>query len=315
LLPEKFSIHSKKLGRPQLLSDEKLLNRRQRLVEVLEFRWAEFAWELQRAKSISALRLALHPIRDFTAFFEVFTYEPTRDTTRQELRALKGKRGGERVRVGLAIQQEREEKERLDRAEGALRDAGSDDNLERLCGQRKRRYAMAQEQAAGLTARIEEIDENIRRQEAFLAQSEFLQFLRSKRYAFNPLNIANAIAGLPYIAWRQSMTRCQRHKTVHPYGHNMQMFRQVSVALANPPRTAELAVEQMRTHLQKVNSKRNPFIAPLRNDFYYLRVATEAAYKARPPKAALSYRVFAEFLRRAASRSPFDVVMEEEERL
>jgi len=221
-------------GRPQILSDEKLLNRRQKLFEIFEFRWVEFAWELQRAKSFQALRLALHPIRDFTAFFETFTYEPAKETTWQDLRALKRKWSGERSRLGLAIQEEREEKKRLDRAEGALRDDGSDDKLEELCEQRKRRHAMAREHVAGLTERLEHINENIRRQEAFLAQSEFLDFLRSKRYAFNPLNIANAIAGLPYIGWRQSMTRCQKDKGVHPHGLNMQMFRRVALALANP---------------------------------------------------------------------------------
>ncbi len=245
----------------------------------------------------------------------MFTYEPAKETTWQELRALKRKWGGERIRLVEAIQEEREEKERLDRAERALQNAGSDDKLKQLCEQRKRRHAMAKEHVAGLTERIEHINEDIRRQEAFIAQSEFLDFLRSKRYAFNPLNIANAIAGLPLITWRQSVTRCQKHAATHLYALNMQMFRRVTQALANPPRSADRAVEQMKAHLLRINPKRDASITQLRADFYYLRLATQAVYKSRSPKSSLPYRVFAEFLRRTASRSQFDQVMEEETRL
>jgi hypothetical protein len=174
---------------------------------------------------------------------------------------------------------------------------------------------MAKEHVVGLTERIEHINEDIRRQDAFIAQSEFLDFLRSKRYAFNPLNIANAIAGLPLITWRQSVTRCQKHASTHPYALNMQMFRRVTEALANPSRSADRAVEQMKAHLLRINPKRDASITQLRADFYYLRLATQAVYESRPPKSSLPYRLFAEFLRRTTSRSQFDLVMEEEERL
>jgi hypothetical protein len=45
-------------------------------------------------------------------------------------------------------------------------------------------------------------------QEAYVNQSELLEFLQSRRYAINPQNVANALAGLPAMKWRQSYTRC-----------------------------------------------------------------------------------------------------------
>lgn len=71
----------------------------------------------------------------------------------------------------------------------------------------------------------------------------------------------------------------------------------------------------MKAHLLKVNPKRDASVAQLRKEFYYLRIATETVYKSRPLRSALPYHIFAEFVRRAAARSQFDLVMEEEERL
>jgi hypothetical protein len=45
-------------------------------------------------------------------------------------------------------------------------------------------------------------------QEAYVNRSELLEFLQSRRYAINPQNVANALAGLPAMKWRQSYTRC-----------------------------------------------------------------------------------------------------------
>jgi hypothetical protein len=45
-------------------------------------------------------------------------------------------------------------------------------------------------------------------QEAYVNQSELLEFLQSCRYAINPQNVANALAGLPGMKWRQSYTCC-----------------------------------------------------------------------------------------------------------
>lgn len=58
-------------------------------------------------------------------------------------------------------------------------------------------------------ARTEEdsLYEELQIRESAFARNEVLNFLRSKRYALTPKKFALAIAGLPYMGWRQSMKR------------------------------------------------------------------------------------------------------------
>jgi hypothetical protein len=51
-------------------------------------------------------------------------------------------------------------------------------------------------------------------QTAYIYVSELLDYIRSGRYAVSPRAIANALAGLPTMGWRQSHLRCSRM----PYG-------------------------------------------------------------------------------------------------
>ena len=313
-LPESFGRNPHTRGRPKEIDDAGLLQKRQTLLGTFESHWAEFAWELGKAGTLPGLRRALEPIQDI-AGLELFTAEQTRKTTWNELRAYRQTTQGVRARLRDAVKEERKRQEALERARGALSDRGLDEKLDQLCSQRQRAHAMVQEEVAGLNQRLEQMEETLRQQEAFIAQSEFVDFLRSGRYTVTPTNLANALAGLPYIAWRQSANRCQKNTGVHPYGFQFQIFERVRAALATPPRIASQATEQVRGHLLKMNPRRDSTIPQLRAEFYYLRVAIESVYASRPPKGALPYKVFAEYQRRASVRSRFDQVMEEEERL
>lgn len=93
------------------------------------------------------------------------------------------------------------------------------------------------------------------------------------------------------------------------------MFLQVQKALEKPPRNADQAVEQTKNYLLKLRPEKYSAASYLCKNFYYLRVAIESAYKARPPRKELPYRVFSEFQRREAAKSRLDQVLEEEERL
>ena len=68
------------------------------------------------------------------------------------------------------------------------------------------------------------LEKQVRDGEVYLYCSELLNFLRSegkRKRAVTPLNLANALAGLPYMRWRQSDTRCSKMLAdafaQHPY--------------------------------------------------------------------------------------------------
>ena len=52
------------------------------------------------------------------------------------------------------------------------------------------------------------VEVQLRNQEAVFYQTELLSYLTTKRGTVEPLSIANALAGLPIMGWRQSYDRC-----------------------------------------------------------------------------------------------------------
>jgi hypothetical protein len=196
-----------------------------------------------------------------------------------------------------------------------LKDNGPDDQLQQLCEKRKRQHADTIERAQGLRSRLEASEHRGRRQEAYIAQSELLDFIGSKRYTLSPLNFANAMAGLPFIGWRQSATRCRCTKAAQYFPFQYEMFQEVARALARPPKTAEQAIEQAKNYLLTSKRQSQLSIQRLRDEWYFFRVAIETAYANKTERTPVPYRVFAEYQRRTSSRSRFDQVMQEEERI
>jgi hypothetical protein len=247
--------------------------------------------------------------------FDLFTSADTQKATCKGLRDLRRKLHGLEVGLHSAAQKERAARDSLKTATGALRDVGADPKLKQLCEQRQRKLDTVRSEQQELRKQHRAMEENILRQERCIAQSEFLNFLRSRRYSLNPLTIANALAGVPALAWRTSATRCQKIPAEGFPHFEYRMFLRVQKALANPPREADQAVSQVRNHLLKISPKKDSTVDYLRETFYYLRCAIESTYQTKPPRNALPYLIFSEFQRRQSSRSRYDQVMEEEERL
>lgn len=284
------------------------------MLGIFEYYWAEFAWELQRVKTIAAVRKALHPIREMSGL-ELFVFEPTEKASLAQLRELRRALEKLRTRLQTAIVDERRERERFDNAQNALRERGSDQQLQRLCESRQKSFLAAEELRKDLEQRVEKSREDLKRQGAYICQSELLDFVVSKRYAITPLNLANALAGLPFISWRHSAGRCKKLKASHPYELIYEMFQHVARALASPPRTADKAIEQLELYLRKRRPKNDHALQRLKDEFHYLKEATQAVYAEKPRRSAIPYRVFAGYQRRSSSRSSYDQLIEEEERL
>lgn len=309
-----FSEVKPKRGRPFLIDDSSLFHRRDDLVTTLEYRWAEVGWELQHSHSLPALRKALGPIVHKSGF-ELFVYPQTQKTNWTELRRTRAEEENLSHRLRVAMENERRAKERLERVLGALKDSG-EEQLAQLVDSRTKTHISAVELVSGLKGKLEKCHDNLRNQEAYVAQSELVDFLCSGRYSITPLSVANAMAGLPFVAWRHSTARCIRTAANHGYGLYYEMFEHVTKALASPPRTAEAATEQVKKYLQSKRRTGGYSIVKLvEEDSYFLRTSIEAVYAAHVPKSALPYRVFAEYQRRSSTRSRYDLVMQEEERL
>jgi hypothetical protein len=82
------------------------------------------------------------------------------------------------------------------------------ETIEGECIERYTRLIRAQKKLRNLEERANAETTQLRDQEAAFYQAELLNYLISKRCAVEPLSIANALAGLPTMRWRQSYDRC-----------------------------------------------------------------------------------------------------------
>jgi hypothetical protein len=132
----------------------------------------------------------------------------------------------------------------------ALLDSRSDERLQRKCDECEESYSRILEYLQQLQKLLNELTEERRSRESYIAQSEFLKFIISKRHRLTPLSISNAIAGLPSITWRQSIARCTKIPSAP--GLRYSMFQELTRAVVNSPHAATEAVDQVKAHLLRI---------------------------------------------------------------
>src|SRR5205814_1205314 len=91
--------------------------------------------------------------------------------------------------------------------EGDATKIGDRKQLNTLCdvlGNRQASLDAANKVLADVRTRERELEKILRDKEAAFSQSELLKFIHARKYARNPLQFANAMAGLPDMGWHQS---------------------------------------------------------------------------------------------------------------
>ncbi len=310
------NLETKKRGRPSEITDVELFHRRYLLLGIFEFHWAEIAWELERAKTLKDVRCSLQPIPEpRRSDLDLFLHEPTEKTTAKSYRELRRVKKDLESRLHSVIPKAREAKDFLETVEGAIRDAAANGDTERWLHDYQKRANAAQRLVADLQLKIDNAWDHLQQQGAFTAQTGLLDFIRSQRYKLSPLTYANAMAGLPFIHWRQSTVRCQRAPISHQFSSVYELFLELKRAMSPAPTLVEDAVEQVRTYLlsKKHQSQHPP--RTLREEWYYVRSGIETAYAQSPPSSAIPFRAFAMYQRRASARSQLDLVLSTAEKL
>lgn len=306
---------ARKAGRPRLIQDFALQNRFTSLLGFFEYHWAEVAWDLSEAKTIPVLREALRRAkRESVSELEPFVTEPTSRTTNQELKELRCEERKLNALSRSAYEEQRLTSERLERAIHAVNAHRGDERLQKLKTKHEQRYASTQNQLAALKEASEKLEERIKQKEAFFAQSELLEFVRSNRYTLSPVSFAKAMAGLPWITWRQSAARLAKSEIKHPFGVEYEKFRIVQKALEGAPRKLEKMIAAIKAVLLRKSNCSFAY-ASLRDEWYFLKSAIETISKQRVPRTAVPFRVYAEYQRKAQYRSAADVLLQEDEAL
>jgi hypothetical protein len=227
-------------GRPTI-DEQSLSANKDRLVDMLSCWWEEVGWYLPRATTPEELRSALEPLKEhpdrhlLNRLLLQSSDSPTPKQIRQERHA--NEMACERIYE--AQPRPRECEDLVRQAESALGQASPEkrDAVEAQLLKRRADLEMAKGAYDAASKVQRALEQRLDQMEAGFAQTELLMFIEKRflkgKYARNPLNLANAMAGLPYTrgvhflgAW-QSYARCSKLPcSLWPH-HRFQVFETI----------------------------------------------------------------------------------------
>jgi hypothetical protein len=312
-------------GRPTAIEDGSLVGAREHLVWLFEQTWADIGehlpWIKKPADVLEAVRFWDNPnLATGSHYIAKSLFRPSSipatqnwlNATRLELGKL-----NKAISHGYEIQEKCQRD--LDTAQRALGDHLSEADKAKVLDQISRRgqkLSQAKTEYETLRKKERELQERLLDGEAGFARAEFVRFCRSNRYRLTPLNLANAVAGLPYIGWRQSAARCRKHPSTQENGQSIQIFKAIEHIVRSCVRRSDL-IKHAETSLRDRKTKRSLGATELRKKWYYLRWSIKTVLEAEPrvSSRSLPFAITREYWKRTSRPSNVDALFEEEERI
>lgn len=181
------------------------------------------------------------------------------------------------------------------------------------------RYSTLNQEANTLRAELESV-------EAAYAQSELLSLVKTKRYSYTPLHLADGMAGLPYMGWRQSASRCYREDMrrlrLRPKEERKQrcqfaggLWYTIFVMIRKiiePQMSAATITSELARAVARMNDPRKQYVKDfLTENWFFMKRAIQSEYKVSPYSKSLPFRISAAFQKQMQCQSPEDRVLRE----
>jgi hypothetical protein len=317
---ERKRDRQRRRGRPSEIDSETLQRAVTELQFALEQNWGVAGWLLRQAREISEVRIAFQKIENPKCrFLELFTQKETKRTTGNELRRARQEVKNAELRFRdnfAALQRAQDSCERVFYEWVAHSDPVKKAQIQSMRSGLAHTYEEAQLLERASRLRSESLRTELKEREAYFAQSEILRFIQSNRREFTPLNIARAMAGIPFIAARVSCERCSASKMGLEDSFELQKFQIIERVLVEPITNLESAIERLRKRLLMGRGRHLPSPAELRANWYFLESAVRsAACDFDAPHGSLAFRVFAKYGELCRSRSPSEEIRANAQRL
>lgn len=307
-----------KRGRRPSVDDFPLINRRDSFLGLIDGNWGRIGWELETAKTIVDTRNALRPLEsESRSLICLFTRDSATESTVAELRLRAKQTRNFQTVVRETSSHEERCRVSFDKANAAFQDAKSANQgaeFQKVVELRQRKCDAARLQTESLARRDRLLGEHLKDEQAFVAQTELLGYLNGQRYSFSPLRLANAMAGLPEMGWRQSAERCAALGRKPEDGQIYWLYKLICQAQSESSLVGTLA-ERLKRNLQDYKNQADYRLGLAKANWYHLRRAIEAASESNSHPRALPYRVLAQYQRHRQFLTRVDRFFEEEEAL
>lgn len=292
----------------------------QKLCFVLEQNWGPVGERLRDSKTISDIRNAFCQVRGVQCSrLDRFMRSETRRSIGNEIRKLRKELQQTRKLLYEASVGQRYTHHWYKKA---CRDRAAESNesrkyeLDLACAEWLGKSGQADANRAELERRLASLTEELKKCEAYFAQSEILVFIQSGRREFTPFNVAAAMAGIPLLSARMSCQRVWSMKPPYTKGHAYLMFSAIDANFSQWPRSLDHGIERMRDYLVAPQRNKLPHINELRKNWYFLSIAIRSSIqKPRGTRGSLPYRIFAEYMSRSSCQGSGDSVLAETDRI
>jgi hypothetical protein len=216
-------------------------------------------------------------------------------------------------------------------------------NTARVIKERRAEAHAAKEKFTEAQREYQALEKRVRDQEAHYYRKELLNFIRlernrrtgrlTRRYAYNPRNLANALAGLPRMNCRRSATRLAKHpyswepSTIYKVFEFLERLQRERV-LSNPDAAIEIVPVRINelpktepipeVYRDRTDKKRreNFLRRYLQENWAFLKPAIEYGMRSGKHPGQVPYLITAKFQGNLAKpRSQADILFAEQERL
>lgn len=305
-------------GPRMVLSNAQLHNRRDQFVQLFEGRWCDIGWELERCKKPEDLISIFAPLSETYAreAISVFCRPSTHKPSAGRLRKLRSESSSLVQPRYRADELHRAALERLHQADGALTAAKKREirKVRRVRRKWRKEYAEAAETYRDLCKKDDKLQRELRDMEATVARHELFRFLKNERYRLNPVNLANAAAGLPYVGWRRSIDRCKTTPSPSADGVYYQIFKAIRYLLKTVDRKNQRAmVRQFEEGILKLPSRFGNAKEKMAEDWMWLERAIRQVFKAKLHPKALPFEIMKRYLKyQSEPRTQLDMVLSQQ---
>lgn len=324
MLGKKKNRQSRKLDKVPIFARSTTFNA---WVSLLEESWPDIGWHLldiraRRKSTIEEIREVFEPVKQkihnpgLATFFYRESTEPANPS-----QTLKNRQGvGELDRIILQTQSKRDEQQRSClQAADALKTANPDtkETIQDVSSRRLQHLLQLDNDLERFGRERDALNEKSLNQAAYVYRSELLDYLLSKRYALNPRNLANALAGLPDMKWRQSYLRCSRMTFAAEARPEFQVYEVLSqIWNHHSSEFEEPPIELFRVELLKPSRKSANTKQFLRSNWRDLKFAISECWKSKPIPHSFPFVLTSIFMRNVTQqKDAAEQILAEQDRL
>jgi len=317
-----------KRGRPTIAHNF-LLSYREHWLYYFEECWPEIGWQLLQ------IRKAGHAeIGEIQAIFERcpttdndsnscgmnFLRDSPQPVSGDELRANRTTANKLRYEIQEAPRQRSELERSCTDSKNALKQVEGQqrENLEAMLNRRLDLLSQFDQRMSDARRDSEKLESIVPGQETYWYCSQLLDYLcGKKRYAVDPCNLANALAGLPDRAWRTSFDHCAKMKRCAFARLPYRAFQVIShIWRRRPKDTKGVPTEWFKTRIRALPRKDDGIRLRFRQGWRDLRLAIEDCWTAQHSEDFMPYVITSAFLRNhLRQKTPEERILDESETL